>query len=343
MREKYKLAGVDIELADNLIAGVKDLIKKTYSSNVLEVDRGFCGYFRIGDKVLAATADGVGTKVRIALRMNKLFGIGIDLVAMNVNDIIAGFSYPLFFLDYIQMNKLQRNFYNDLIKGMVYACKTSMCALLGGETAEHPSKVRTLELAGFCVGENVRFPDYNKIEKGDVIIGLSSSGIHSNGFSLVNKIIEEKGYDLKEPATKFISDYSGNESFGEYLLTPTEIYVQAFKGLLEDEALRGIANITGGGIIGNIERILPDGKVANIYTKNIPYNPVFGFIQKEGGVSFEEMYGVFNMGVGIVAIVKKGEEGRFLEHFRRFNKHSFLLGEITVEEKKAVRIIDGEA
>ena len=192
MREKYKSAGVDIELADKLIASVKGLIRKTFTDKVIEIENGFCGYFRIGNKILSATADGVGTKTTIALKMNKLFGIGIDLVAMNVNDIIAGLSYPLFFLDYIQMNKLEKDFYNHLISGMVYACKISMCALIGGETAEHPSNDRKLEVAGFCVGENMQFPNYSKIESGDVIIGLSSSGIHSNGFSLVNKIINEK-------------------------------------------------------------------------------------------------------------------------------------------------------
>ncbi len=337
----YKDAGVDIEKADKFVEGIKGFVKDTFNKSVLANIGGFAGAVSLEltkykEPVLTASTDGVGTKLKIAQALDKHDTIGIDLVAMCVNDLITTGSKPIFFLDYFATGKLETEVAIDVVKGIAEGCKIADCPLIGGETAEMPGMYGEGEydLAGFSVGivEKSKMIDGSKIKEGDVLIGVYSSGIHSNGYSLVRKIVEIKGYKY----TDFINDFG--KSLGEELLTPTKIYVRAVLRILEEVDIKGIAHITGGGIPGNLIRILQDNTKAVINKKSWNILPIFKWIQKEGNISEEEMFKTFNMGIGLILVVDKNDAEKVLQILNSIGENSVQIGEIK-KGKKSVEII----
>ena len=332
MGKSYKDAGVDIDLANQIVKEVKPLIRKTFIPGVLSDIGGFGGLFSLRgqnykEPVLVSGTDGVGTKLKIAFALNKHNSVGIDLVAMSVNDIITCGAKPLFFLDYISIGRLSKKVIVELIKGITEGCNIADCALLGGETAEMPGfySEGEYDLAGFAVGivEKNRIIDGREIREGDSIIGLTSNGLHSNGFSLVRKVLlEEKKYDLE----KFIP--SLGKTWGEELLTPTRIYVKPILHLLEKYEILGIAHITGGGMVENISRILPEGVSVQINEDSWPKPTVFSLIQKEGKISSKEMYRTFNMGIGMALIVRSDKAEEIINELNKMNFPSYLIGQV---------------
>ena len=340
MGKSYKDAGVDISLANQIVKKIKPLISKTSIPGVLGGIGGFGGLFSLtGQKykepVLVSSTDGVGTKLKIAFALNKHDTVGIDLVAMSVNDIIVCGAKPLFFLDYISIGKLSKKVVVELIKGITEGCKMADCALLGGETAEMPGfyPEGEYDLAGFAVGivEKSKIIDGREIKEGDSVIGIASNGVHSNGFSLVRKVLlEDKKYGLEEKLTVL------ERSLGEELLRPTRIYVKPVLYLLEKYKILGIAHITGGGLLENIPRILPDGVSVQINQKSWPKPSIFSFIQKEGKISDQEMYRTFNMGIGMVLIVSDPESEKIIEELRTINYDTFLIGKVIKGNKQII-------
>ncbi|MHC2994990.1 MAG: phosphoribosylformylglycinamidine cyclo-ligase [Candidatus Atribacteria bacterium] len=338
MVKTYKDAGVDIKLANHIVKKIKPLIRKTFTPNVLNDIGGFGGLFSLAEQkykepVLVSSTDGVGTKLKIAFTLNKHNTIGVDLVAMSVNDIITCGAKPLFFLDYISVGKLSEKVAIDLIKGITEGCKMANCALLGGETAEMPGfySEGEYDLAGFAVGivEKSKVIDGKEIREGDLVIGLASNGLHSNGFSLARKVlVESKKYKIEERVPPI------KRSLGEELLVPTKIYVKLVLQLLEKYKILGIAHITGGGMIENIPRILPEGLLVKIEQKSWPMPPIFSLIQKEGKISNEEMYRTFNMGIGMVLIVKPDKVKEIIEELKLMDFPSYLIGRVVKRETK---------
>ncbi|RUM59816.1 MAG: phosphoribosylformylglycinamidine cyclo-ligase [Persephonella sp.] len=337
----YKDAGVDIEKADRFVEGIKGFVKDTFNKSVLANIGGFAGAVSLEltkykEPVLTASTDGVGTKLKIAQALDKHDTIGIDLVAMCVNDLITTGSKPIFFLDYFATGKLKTEVAIDVVKGIAEGCKIADCPLIGGETAEMPGMYGEGEydLAGFSVGivEKSNMIDGSKIKEGDILIGVYSSGIHSNGYSLVRKIVEIKGYKY----TDFINDFG--KSLGEELLTPTKIYVRPVLKLLENVEIKGIAHITGGGIPGNLIRILQDNTKAVINKNSWEILPVFKWIQKEGNISEEEMFKTFNMGIGLILVVDKNDAEKVLQILNSIGENATKIGEIK-KGKKSVEII----
>ncbi len=306
----YKSSGVDTEKAADTVGLIKNSIYNTFSKNVLNDMTSFAGLFELDLKtmqnpVLVSSTDGVGTKILIAKKMDNFSTIGQDLVAMCANDILCCGAKPLFFLDYIACGKLDPLKIKNIVDSISAACKKSDCSLIGGETAEMPGvyKDDDVDLAGFIVGiiDKEKIITKEKIKKEDLIIGISSSGPHSNGYSLIRKIIEHKGLDLKK-------DYKiGGEkrSLGDILLTPTTIYYEFLSTIFGKIEINGIANITGGGFYENIARILPDDLNANIARDSFNVSPIFNFLQDKGNISTDEMFRVFNMGIGMVLVINK--------------------------------------
>lgn len=340
MGKFYKDAGVDIDLADHIVKKIKPLISKTFIPGVLGDIGGFGGLFSLAEQnykepVLVSGTDGVGTKLKIAFALDKHDSVGIDLVAMCVNDIVTCGAKPLFFLDYISIGKLSEKVAVELIKGIAEGCKMANCALLGGETAEMPGfyPEGEYDLAGFVVGivEKSKIIDGREIREGDSVIGLSSNGLHSNGFSLVRKVfLEDKKYELEEKLTVL------KRTLGEELLQPTWIYVKPVLHLLEKYKVLGIAHITGGGLLENIPRILPEGVSVQINQKSWIKPPIFSLIQKEGKISDEEMYRTFNMGIGMVIIVPDGESEKILKELKLMNYNSSIVGKVIKGEKQTI-------
>jgi len=339
-RLTYKTSGVDIEAGDEFVRTIKPLVRSTFRPEVLTDIGGFSGLFgleakKYKDPVLVSGTDGVGTKLKIAIEMNQHDTIGIDLVAMSVNDVVVTGAEPLFFLDYFATGKLQPQISVEIIRGIVQGCRLAGCALLGGETAEMPSfyPEGVYDLAGFAVGvvEKSRVIDGSRIKTGDVLIGLASSGLHSNGFSLARKIsFEVAGHKL----TDEISGWT--HRLGEEFLTPTKIYVKSILHLVRDLDVKGLAHITGGGLTGNIPRILPEGCQAQIKRGSWPVPVVFEWLEKQGGIAIEEMYRVFNMGIGMVAVVDTEQADRAMDRLKRLGEPSFLIGKVIRGEKKVV-------
>jgi phosphoribosylformylglycinamidine cyclo-ligase len=339
-RLNYKMAGVDIEAGDEFVRTIRPLVRSTFRPEVLTDIGGFGGLFGLDAKkykepVLVSGTDGVGTKLKIAIQMNQHDTIGIDLVAMSVNDVVVTGAEPLFFLDYLATGKLQPQTLVEIIRGIVKGCRLAGCALLGGETAEMPSfyPEGVYDLAGFAVGvvEKSRVIDGSRIKADDVLIGLASSGLHSNGYSLARKIaFEVAGHKI----TDTIQGWSNR--LGDELLTPTRIYVKPILQLTRDVEVKGLAHITGGGITGNLPRILPEGCQAKITMGSWPIPAVFGWLEKKGGVAVDEMYRVFNMGIGMVAVVDSGQAERALEKLKRLGESAFQIGRIVPGEKKVV-------
>jgi len=299
----YRDAGVDIDAGDALVDRIKPFAKRTMRREVLGGIGGFGALFEISKKykepVLVSGTDGVGTKLKLAFHLNKHDTVGQDLVAMSVNDILVQGAEPLFFLDYFACGKLDVDTATEVIKGIARGCELAGCALIGGETAEMPSMYPDGEydLAGFAVGavEKSKIIDGRTICPGDVVLGLASSGAHSNGYSLVRKIIERANPDIN-------ADFHG-QPLRDVLMAPTRIYVKPLLKLMETLPVKGMAHITGGGLVENVPRVLPENVAAVLGQKDWPLPPLFQWLQKEGNVADAEMHRVFNCGIGMVVIV----------------------------------------
>ncbi len=333
----YRSSGVDIEAGYRSVELIKGFVSETKRSEVIGGLGGFAGAFSMAgyrnmeDPVLVSGTDGCGTKVKLAFLLDKHDTIGIDAVAMCVNDIICGGAEPLFFLDYIACGKNYPEKIASIVKGVADGCKQAGCALVGGETAEHPGLMREDEydLAGFAVGivDRKDIIDGSGLEAGDVLIGLASSGVHSNGFSLVRKV-----FDLDREAGTYMEELSG--TLGEVLLTPTKIYVGALKNAKKDGIrLKACSHITGGGFYENVPRMLKDGMRAVIRKDSYDVPPIFSLIAKRGGISEKDMYNTFNMGLGMVIAVPASDERAALESFAAAGEKAYVIGEITAGEK----------
>lgn len=328
----YKDAGVDIDAGDLFVQKIKPYVKSTFRPEVLTDIGGFGGLFALKkykEPVLVSGTDGVGTKLKIAFLTRKHDTVGIDLVAMCVNDIVVQGAEPLFFLDYFATGKLKPAEHADIVKGIAAGCKQSGCALIGGETAEMPSFYAEDEydLAGFAVGvvEKKKIINGSKIKPGDNLIGLASSGLHSNGFSLVRKALFEKaGYGVNDILSEL-----GHAPLGEVLLTPTRIYAKTVLALIKEFDIRGMAHITGGGITENTPRMLPKGTQALIRKGTWDIPPVFTLIRKKAGVDDHEMYRDFNMGLGMILAVPQKQAEAVMKKATKLGDKAYLIGEIT--------------
>ncbi|KAJ3669293.1 hypothetical protein LUZ60_011243 [Juncus effusus] len=316
----YKDAGVDIDAGSELVRRIAKMAPGI---------GGFGGLFPFGDSYLVAGTDGVGTKLKLAFETGIHDTIGIDLVAMSVNDIITSGAKPLFFLDYFATSNLDVDLAEKVIKGIVNGCQQSDCILLGGETAEMPDFYAKGEydLSGFAVGavKKEAVIDGKNIVAGDVIIGLPSSGVHSNGFSLVRRVLAKSGLSLND---QLPGNNSKPVTIGEALMAPTIIYVKQVLDMISKGGVKGIAHITGGGFTDNIPRIFPDGLGARIFTGSWDVPPVFNWLQQAGGIEESEMRRTFNMGIGMVLIVSKETKNRILESYEK----AYCIGEVINEE-----------
>ena len=324
----YTKSGVSIKAADKLVEKIKPISKKTFDKNVLGNIGGFGALYdfsklKYKNPVLVSGTDGVGTKLKIAVKTNNLRGIGVDLVAMCVNDIISQGAKPLFFLDYYATSKLNLKKSVEILKGIAKGCKESECALIGGETAEMPGlyKKNDFDLAGFCVGvvdKKDILPKKN-IKKTDVIIGLKSSGFHSNGYSLINFLINKKKLNLKKKIN--------NTTYEKILIKPTKLYTDILK-LRNFKDIKAIANITGGGMTENIPRVLPKNMSAEIDLNKIQLPVIFKEIKNIGNVDYDEMLRVFNCGIGMIIIVSKTNADKTMRNLKSLKINSKIIGEI---------------
>ncbi len=329
----YASAGVDINAGNALVERIKPMAQSTHIPGVMGSLGGFAGLFALDVKayqepVLVSGTDGVGTKLCLSMQMQQFDTIGIDLVAMCVNDIIVTGAKPLFFLDYFATGHLQLEQGSQIIKGIAEGCKIAGAALLGGETAEMPGLYQgeDYDLAGFCVGvvERSKIMQADRVEVGDAIIGLASNGIHSNGYSLVRKVLEISNTDLN-------SDFNG-ETFGDCLLRPTRIYVKPVLAALEQFTIKGMAHITGGGLLENIPRTLPKGVHAEIRSERWSWPAIFNWLQNKGNIETFEMLRTFNCGIGYVLIVAKSQVKDCLAFFESQGEMPYHLGEIRKSE-----------
>ena len=336
--EAYAKAGVDITAGYRAVELMKQHIARTMTSGVSSDIGGFGGLFEldlegITRPVLVSGTDGVGTKLKIAFLMDKHDTVGIDCVAMCVNDIICCGAKPLFFLDYIACGKNVPERIADIVKGVCDGCVQAGAALIGGETAEMPGfyPVDEYDLAGYCTGivDKARIVDNKTMRAGDVVIALPSSGVHSNGFSLVRKVFDVENADLKTPLPDL-----GNKSLGETLLTPTKIYVKPVLALLEKVKVKGISHITGGGFYENIPRSIPDGLGAVIERKSVRLLPIFDLIAKVGGIGERDMFNTFNMGVGMSIVVSKDDADEALGILRASGEEPYIIGKIVSSAEK---------
>lgn len=342
--ESYKEAGVDVTAGYEAVKKIKPLVESTYIPGVIGTLGNFGGLFKpdlkdLKNPVLISGTDGVGTKLKLAFLMDQHDTIGIDCVAMCVNDIVCSGAQPLFFLDYISCGKNYPERISEIVKGITDGCKDSECALIGGETAEMPGfyEPEEYDLAGFSVGivdEDKMITSDNQ-QPGDVLIGLKSSGVHSNGFSLVRKIFDVENADLKKPIEAL-----DNKSLGETLLTPTKIYVKDIKKLLDNNIdIHGISHITGGGFYENIPRMLKEGIEAKVKKDSFEILPIFKLIQEEGNISERDMFNTFNMGIGMVVALPKDQAQKALDLLNQKEEEAFIIGEL-VSGDKGVTIIE---
>ena len=336
--DSYAAAGVDITAGYKAVELMKQHIAKTMTSGVCSDVGGFGGLFEldltgITRPVLVSGTDGVGTKLKLAFIMDKHDTVGIDCVAMCVNDIICSGAKPLFFLDYIACGKNIPERIESIVKGVCDGCVQSGAALIGGETAEMPGfyPVDEYDLAGYCTGvvDKSKIIDNKTMQEGDVVIALASSGVHSNGFSLVRKVFDVENADIKSPVAEL-----GGKSIGETLLTPTKIYVKSVLALMEEVKVRAISHITGGGFYENIPRSIPDGFGAKINKSAVKVLPIFDLIAKRGCISEHDMFNTFNMGVGMSIVVPKDEAEKALEILKVNGEDAYIIGEIIKSEDK---------
>jgi len=331
-KSRYSEAGVDIDKGNAFVSAIKGMVKETHGRGVLSDIGGYSGLFSIANSeckepVLVSSTDGVGTKLNIAKMCNRHDTIGIDLVAMCANDVIVCGAKPLFFLDYFAIGKLELEVATEVVKGIAKGCKYAKCALIGGETAEMPGLYQTgdYDLAGFVVGiaDRNAIIDGSEIHVGNKIIGLASSGIHSNGYSLVRKIFFE---ELKHSVDDMVEDLGC--TVGEELLRPTRIYVDSILKVLRNYKLNGLVHNTGGGFIDNVPRILPNGCRAVIDPATWEIPPVFNYLMEKGHVSTEEMYRTFNMGIGMMVIVDENIAEDVVHQFNALGENPQIIGEI---------------
>ena len=336
--ESYKKAGVDITAGYKAVELMKKHIARTENAGVCSDIGGFGGLFApdltgMTSPVLVSGTDGVGTKLKIAFLLDKHDTVGIDCVAMCVNDVICCGATPLFFLDYIACGKNVPERIADVVKGVAEGCVQSGAALIGGETAEMPGfyPADEYDLAGFAVGivDKNKIIDNKKMKEGDVIIALPSSGVHSNGFSLVRKVFDVENADLKKPV-----DDLGGKSLGETLITPTKIYVKPILALLKKVQVKGISHITGGGFYENIPRSIPAGLCAKIDKKSVRVLDIFKYLQKAGDISEHDMFNTFNMGVGMSVVVEKKDVATALDTLREHGEDAYVIGEIVRKDYK---------
>lgn len=328
----YRDAGVDIDAGDALVEAIKPYAKRTMRPEVLTDLGGFGALFELSKKyrepVLVASTDGVGTKLKLAFELNRHDTIGVDLVAMSVNDVLVQGAEPLFFLDYFACGKLKVETAADVVKGVARGCELAGCALIGGETAEMPGMYPEGEydLAGFCVGavEKSEVITGKTIAAGDAVIGLASSGCHSNGYSLVRKILERAKPDLN-------ADFHGR-ALGDVLLEPTRIYVKPMLALMKEVKVKGVAHITGGGLLENVPRVLPDSVYAALFSATWPRPPLFNWLQEQGGVEDQEMHRVFNCGIGMVVIVAEADADRAMNLLSAAGETPYRIG--SIEQRK---------
>ena len=338
--DAYAAAGVDITAGYKAVELMKAHIAKTMTAGVCSDVGGFGGLFEldlegISKPVLVSGTDGVGTKLKIAFLMNKHDTVGIDCVAMCVNDIICCGAKPLFFLDYIACGKNVPERIADIVKGVCEGCVQSDAALIGGETAEMPGfyPEDEYDLAGYCTGvvDKAKIVNPKTMKAGDVIIALPSSGVHSNGFSLVRKVFDIENADLKSPVAEL-----GGNSIGETLLTPTKIYVKPVLALLKEVQVKGISHITGGGFYENIPRSIPDGLGAKIQKSSVRVLPIFNLLQKTGNISERDMFNTYNMGVGMSIVVSKDDVNKALDILKANGEDAYVIGEIIASNDKIV-------
>jgi phosphoribosylformylglycinamidine cyclo-ligase len=339
----YKETGVDIEAGDAFVRRIKGLVESTFRPGVHGELGGFAGAVSIPESnakgsVLVSSTDGVGTKLKIAFMMDRHDTVGIDLVAMCVNDIIVTGARPLFFLDYLAMGKLDPERAVQVVQGIAGGCREAGCSLLGGETAEMPDFYGPGEydLAGFAVGiiEKKKIVDPSRVRRGDRIIGIASNGLHSNGFSLVRRVVFDR---LRLKIDDWVDDLEGH--MGEVLLKPTRIYVETMLDLLDRFSISAMAHITGGGIPGNLARVIPSGLKAVIEQKAWSIPPVFRFLQNGGGIPEEEMWRTFNNGIGMILVARSDVTQAILERLENSGERAFVIGEVVEGSKPQVEIV----
>lgn len=337
----YEESGVSIDKGNETVEKMKPFVKETFRKEVLTELGGFGGLFALDkdkydEPVLVSGTDGVGTKLKIAFSMDKHDTIGIDAVAMCVNDIVVTGAEPLFFLDYLAVGKLEPDQATEIVKGIAEGCKQAGCALIGGETAEMPGFYvdKEYDVAGFAVGivDKKKIINGKNIKENDVVLGLPSSGLHSNGFSLARKVLFEKGFLQTD---SYLEDMG--TSLGNLLIKPTRIYVKTILSLIEEAEIKGLAHITGGGLVENIPRVLPEGLCAEIDSKTFPKPEIFEFIKNIGNVEDEEMYRVFNMGIGMIIVASQSESEKILEKCKEINEEIHVIGKITKGDNTIIK------
>lgn len=343
MAESYKKAGVDIEAGYEAVKRMSSHVERTMRKEVLGGLGGFGASFDLSQlnmkaPVLVSGTDGVGTKLKLAIDYDKHDTIGIDAVAMCVNDILTTGAEPLYFLDYIATHKVVPEIIEQIVKGISDGCVETNTALIGGETAEMGEMYHEGEydVAGFAVGavEKDEYIDGSKVEKGDVIIGLASNGIHSNGYSLVRRLVAESGIDVNDT-------FEGEQSFLDMLLTPTALYVSPVLTVKKDVQIKAMTHITGGGFYENIPRALPEGKTAVVNTASFPTPAIFNWLQAQGNIDTDEMYHIFNMGIGFTLIVAPEDEVAVHEILKNANVDAYTIGHIA-EEDSAIRLTEAK-
>ena len=334
MSDKYREAGVDLEAGYESVRRIKSHVARTKTMGAIDSIGAFGGMFDLSkygfqEPVLVSGTDGVGTKLMIAFEADKHDTIGIDAVAMCVNDVLVQGALPMFFLDYIAVGKNHPQVIEQIVKGVADGCVQAECALIGGETAEMPDMYdeHHYDLAGFCVGavDRSRLLDGQKIAAGDVLIGLPSSGCHSNGFSLIRKVLlKDAKLDLQATFEEL-----GGRTLAEELLTPTRIYVKAIKHLLDKVDIKGMSHITGGGFYENVPRMLKEGQGVRIDLNSYPSKPIFDLIARCGNISKQEMCNVFNMGIGFILAVDPGDVEKVQQLLAEIDEPSYVIGEVT--------------
>lgn len=341
---KYAEAGVDIDKGNDFVNRIKPIVASTFRGGVLSGIGGFGGLYALGgdrykDPVLVSSTDGVGTKLKIANLCKRHTTIGIDLVAMCVNDIVVCGAQPLFFLDYFAVGSLELEVATDVIRGIAEGCRIAKCALIGGETAEMPGmyKAGDYDLAGFVVGiaERDKIIDGSDIMVGNVIIGITSSGLHSNGFSLVRKICFD---DLRLTIEDYIEELGC--TLGEELLKPTRIYSEPLVKLTKHFKIGGFVHITGGGLVDNIPRVLPNGCKAIIDRSKWQYPPIFKFLQQKGSIPDQEMLKIFNCGIGMVVVVDDEIVDDVIQQLGAMGERAFVIGEIAANKNKGSAVVE---
>ena len=333
----YKKSGVNIDLGNTIVKKIKPLVKETFDNNVLGDIGGFGGAYKLNDKkyinpILISATDGVGTKLLVAEKLGFYKNIGIDLVAMSVNDIIVQGAKPLFFLDYIAINKIREKKVMEILRSITKGCKEAQCSLIGGETAELPGvySENKFDLAGFCVGvvEKKKLLPKKNIRSGDIIFGLPSSGVHSNGFSLIRKIMDEKKISYNKK-------FQGNKTLGNIFLKPTKIYVKDVLSILSNCTIKGLAHITGGGLEENIKRIIPKGLGASIETQKLEIyskKSIFHWLKNDCKVGKKEMLKTFNCGIGMVLVAERKEKKNLLSYCEEIKQPINIIGSIKSEK-----------